>query len=70
MLEAYIGTIDYENETLGDAIAEVSGWLAGEGTLSLRIPKKAKPLPLPRQWLCESIAGPGPQGIGTTNTLG
>ncbi|MDH3249758.1 MAG: GNAT family N-acetyltransferase [Acidimicrobiia bacterium] len=33
MLDAYIGTIDYEGETLADAIREVDDWLAGSPML-------------------------------------
>ena len=29
MLDAYVGTIDYEGETLAEAIAEVDSWFAG-----------------------------------------
>ena len=33
MLDAYIGTIDYEGETLADAIREVDDWFAGSPML-------------------------------------
>ena len=33
MLDAYVGTIDYEGETLVEALDEVDGWFAGSALL-------------------------------------
>jgi RimJ/RimL family protein N-acetyltransferase len=33
MMDAYVGTIDYDGETLEQAIAEIDGYLAGEAYL-------------------------------------
>jgi GNAT superfamily N-acetyltransferase len=44
MLDAYIGTIDYDGETLQDAVKEVEGYFAG---------KTGQPL-LDCSWLCLS----------------
>jgi GNAT superfamily N-acetyltransferase len=35
MIDAYVGTIDYEGESLGQAVDEVGGYLAGEAMLDL-----------------------------------
>ena len=33
MLDAYVGTIDYEGETINEALDEVDGWFAGSAVL-------------------------------------
>ena len=33
MLDAYVGTIDYEGETISEALDEVDGWFAGSSLL-------------------------------------
>lgn len=33
MIEAYVGTIDYEGETISEALDEIDGWFAGSSLL-------------------------------------